>query len=97
MSNVARVDSIDSLKVTPQSVADSPVRLECELHQIVEVGGGPLGADLVIGRIVQMVIADEVLDSDGRIDAGKLDLIGRMGGDDYVHTRERFEMKRPDR
>jgi len=91
------VNAIDSLCVGPPSVADSPVRLECKLHQIVGVGEGPLSADLVIGRIVQMVIDDRVLDADGRIDPGQLDLIGRMGGDSYTHTRDRFEIKRTDR
>ena len=33
---------------------------------------------------------------DGRPDAGKLDLIGRMGGSSYTRTRERFDVERPD-
>lgn len=93
----AGLKPIPSIRVRPPSVADSPVRLECTLHQIVRVGEGPLSADLVIGRIVQMVIEDRVLDEDGRIDPVQLDLIGRMGGDTYTRTRDRFEIKRTDR
>jgi flavin reductase (DIM6/NTAB) family NADH-FMN oxidoreductase RutF len=49
----------------------------------------------VFGRIHCAHVADQVLDADGRVDAGKLDLIGRMGGDDYCTTRERFTVDRP--
>ena len=37
-----------------------------------------------------------VLDPDGKPVADKLDLIGRMGGEDYVTTRDRFTIERPD-
>jgi flavin reductase (DIM6/NTAB) family NADH-FMN oxidoreductase RutF len=84
-----------SQKVKPPGVAESPVKLECELMQIVEVGAGPLGANLVIGKIVLMHIDESVLDPAGEIDPRKLDLIGRMGGDYYTRTRDLFEIHRP--
>jgi hypothetical protein len=37
-----------------------------------------------------------VLGPDGRPDPAKLDLIGRLGGEGYVRTRERFDLRRPD-
>lgn len=82
-------------KVRPPRVKDSPVHLECIVHQILELGTGPLGSNLVIGRIVCMEMADRILDEEGLVDPEKLDLIGRMGGDAYARTRDRFEMKRP--
>jgi hypothetical protein len=39
-------------------------------------------------------LAEEVL-RDDRLDENLLDLIGRMGGKQYVRTRDRFEMERP--
>jgi hypothetical protein len=42
-------------------------------------------------------VADTVLDARGHLDAAKLDTIGRLGGEDYATTRERFSVNRPDR
>jgi len=39
-------------------------------------------------------VDDAILDN-FRIDAAKLRAIGRMGGNDYARTRDRFEMIRP--
>jgi flavin reductase (DIM6/NTAB) family NADH-FMN oxidoreductase RutF len=84
-----------SQRVRPPRVAEAHVHLECVLHQIVPVGDGPLSANVVIGRVVLIHAHDGVLDAAGRIDPGKLDTIGRMGGSLYARTRDRFEMVRP--
>jgi flavin reductase (DIM6/NTAB) family NADH-FMN oxidoreductase RutF len=91
----AHVDAVPALKVRPPRVKDSPVYMECVLHQIVTVGHGALGANVVIGRIVCMEIADRVLGADGQIDPRKLDTIGRMGGSSYTRTTDLFELPRP--
>ena len=91
----AHVAAVPALKVKPPRVKDSPVHLECVLHQIVTVGHGALGANVVIGRIVCMEIADAVLGGDGQIDPRKLDTIGRMGGMLYARTTDLFELPRP--
>lgn len=49
----------------------------------------------MIGLIVALHLADKVLGPDGQIDAAKLDTIGRMGGQTYARTRERFGLERP--
>jgi flavin reductase (DIM6/NTAB) family NADH-FMN oxidoreductase RutF len=69
--------------------------MECVLHQIVPIGDGPLSATLVIGRIVLLHLEDGVLDPQGVIDPRVVDTIGRMGGDSYCHTSERFSIRRP--
>jgi len=84
-----------STQVRPPRVAAAPVAFECTLQQIVDVGEGPLAAHVVFGRIHLVHVSDAVLGADGRIDAGKLDLIGRLGGDWYCRTTERFAIKRP--
>jgi hypothetical protein len=38
-----------------------------------------------------------VLAADGFPDAAKLDLVGRLGREDYTRTTERFTISRPDR
>ena len=83
-----------SSRVKPPGVAESPIQFECELIQIVPVGEGPLAANVIIGKILLMNISDEVLDERGKIDAQKLDLIGRMGGRSYCRTTDRFDLNR---
>ncbi len=85
-----------STQVRPPRVAEAPAAFECVLHQIVNIGEGPLAANVVFGRILAVHVRDEVLGADGKPDAAKLDLIGRMGGDDYTTTRGVFSVERPD-
>jgi flavin reductase (DIM6/NTAB) family NADH-FMN oxidoreductase RutF len=91
------IASAPSLRVRPPRVAAAPAAFECALHQIVNVGEGPLAAHIIIGRILCAHVTDGVLDARGHIDPAKLDTIGRLGGEDYATTRERFSLKRPDR
>jgi hypothetical protein len=42
-------------------------------------------------------VSDAVLGPDGKADPAKLDLVGRLGGELYTRTTERFTIKRPDR
>jgi flavin reductase (DIM6/NTAB) family NADH-FMN oxidoreductase RutF len=91
------VPTAPSHKVRPPRVATSPVSFECTLHSIVPVGEGPLAANVIFGRIHLVHVSDAVLGPDGKADPGKLDLIGRLGGELYVRTTERFAVKRPDR
>lgn len=86
---------VDSVRITPPRLKESPIQMECELIQIVHVGEGPLAANLVIGRILLMHIDDEIVDPDGQIDPAKLDAIGRLGGTSYATTRDRFDLDRP--
>jgi flavin reductase (DIM6/NTAB) family NADH-FMN oxidoreductase RutF len=86
-----------SSMVRPPRVAAAPVAFECTLHQIVNIGTGPLAANVVFGRILAAHIRDDVLGTDGFPDARKLDLVGRLGREDYSTTRDTFSLKRPDR
>ncbi|MBX6376468.1 MAG: flavin reductase family protein [Acetobacteraceae bacterium] len=77
---------------TPR-IAESPVAMECVLHQIV-----PLGPhNLILGRILAMEVRDDcVLDPEKHyIDTPKLELIGRMHGRGwYARTTDRMEIPR---
>ena len=84
-----------STRVKPPRVKDSPIHLECVVHQILNLGTGPLGANVVIGRILLIHVADSVLGPDGQIDPLKLDTIGRMGGSTYTRTTTLFDLTRP--
>jgi flavin reductase (DIM6/NTAB) family NADH-FMN oxidoreductase RutF len=87
--------AIPSQLVRPPRVAESPVQLECRLRQIVDLGTGPLAGHCCIGEVICFHVADGYLTPDGTVDAAKLDAIGRMGGELYTTTRDRFRMPRP--
>jgi flavin reductase (DIM6/NTAB) family NADH-FMN oxidoreductase RutF len=86
-----------SQKVRPPRVAASPVAFECTLDRIVHIGEGPLAANVIFGRIIAAHIRDDILGPGGFPDSAKLDLVGRLGGEDYTRTRETFSFPRPDR
>jgi flavin reductase (DIM6/NTAB) family NADH-FMN oxidoreductase RutF len=80
--------------VRPPCVLESPVNMECKVIQIVDVSKRPSGATLVIGEVVRFHF-DAAIADNFRIDPAKLRAIGRMGGTEYIYTRDRFEMIRP--
>jgi flavin reductase (DIM6/NTAB) family NADH-FMN oxidoreductase RutF len=84
-----------SVKVRPPRVAASPVHMECRVRQILPIGDGPIAANLVIGEVLLIDIADSVLDPTGRIDPRKLRTIARLGANYYCRSTDLFEMERP--
>jgi len=81
--------------VKPPRIAESPVHLECKLLQIVPVGEGPLSANLCIGHILCFHVASGYLLPDETVDISKIDLVARLGGDDYSTVRDRFALPKP--
>ncbi len=82
-----------SVRVKPPRIAESPVAMECELMQIVELGE----SGLVLGRVLAMHVRDEfVLDAAKYyIDTPGLKLLGRMHGRGwYARTSDLFDMPR---
>jgi flavin reductase (DIM6/NTAB) family NADH-FMN oxidoreductase RutF len=68
--------------------------MECKLLQIVDISAKVSGGSLVIGEVIRFHI-DTAITDNFRVDAEKLRAIGRMGGNEYTHTRGRLEMIRP--
>lgn len=91
----ASIEKASCLQVSPPRVANASAALECELVEAITLGTGPGGANLVIGRIVWLHLADRLFDQQGEFLSAQLDTIGRMGGQDYVRTRDRFTLSRP--
>ena len=92
---MADIDKLESSCVVPPRVAESEAAMECEVHQVMNLGTGPGGANLVIGRIVCIHAADHLLDDNGKFEPSRLHTIGRMDGPGYVRTRDRFSIPRP--
>jgi flavin reductase (DIM6/NTAB) family NADH-FMN oxidoreductase RutF len=92
---LAGLHTAPSTKIRTPRVAESPAAMECKLLQIVPIGTGAIAANLVIGEVVCIHVADEMLDLAGRPDPKKLKTIARLGGDYWCHTSDLFELKRP--
>lgn len=86
----ARLTPRPSVKVSPPSVAESPLQLECRLHQEIPLGN----CFLVVGEVVLVHVDDAVM-TEGRIDAVKLDTVGRLGGELYAPLGEVVKVVRP--
>ncbi len=88
--------SIPSVVVQPARVAESPISLECKLHEVVLHGSEAGAAAYIIGEVVAMHI-DESIWSGGTIDARRFGPVSRLGGPDYLDlaTLERFSLERP--
>jgi flavin reductase (DIM6/NTAB) family NADH-FMN oxidoreductase RutF len=85
-----------STTIRPPRIAESPVALECERFQTIQVSNH---RTLVMGRVLAMHIRDDAVLNQAKcyVDTRKLDLIGRMhGAGGYVTTREYFEVERID-
>ena len=85
---------IPSEVVRPPRVAESPAQMECKLLEIVFTKQAPGAGVIVLGEIVRLHIRAD-LEQNFRIDPEKLDAVGRMAGNTWVHTRERFDLIRP--
>jgi flavin reductase (DIM6/NTAB) family NADH-FMN oxidoreductase RutF len=75
-------------------VGESPFNLECRLNQILRFESPARVNHFVIGEVVCVHVQDDLW-RQGEIDLSGFEAIGRLGGDFYCRTRDRFEMKRP--
>ena len=76
-------------------VKESRVNMECRLLQTIDVSTRPGGGTLILGEVVRFHVDDAIINPLFHIDADKLRPIGRMGGNDYARTRDRFALTRP--
>ncbi len=77
---------IDSLRVSPCRVKESPVQLECKLKEIITLGDHGGAGHLIICEVVHIHLDENILDDNGRINPHKIDLVGRMGRAYYVRA-----------
>ncbi len=91
---IAGLTAIPSEVVRAPRVAESPAQFECKLLQIIFTGQGQGAGVVVLGEIVRLHVAAH-LEHNFRVDPAALDAVGRMAGNTWVHTRERFDLERP--
>jgi flavin reductase (DIM6/NTAB) family NADH-FMN oxidoreductase RutF len=103
-AGVSEVDEL-GLKLTKLKdsrlprVADCRLAMACELHEIIQMGEVPQA--LIFGRINSIYVDDAVgeTDANGRykINAHKLDPLGRLGAGEYTGFGEVMPLVSPKR
>lgn len=92
----AGLTPVPSLAVLPPRVAESPVHFECRVAHIIDLGDGEPGSgSVVIGRVLHLHVADELIYGGDKIDLRKLQPIGRLAGNSYCRVSDVFELIRP--
>lgn len=83
--------------VKPPRVAEAPVQLECIIKEVIPLGEQNGAGNLILAEIKLIHIKEEILDSEGKIDQAKIDLVARLGGDWYcrVTPESLFKVAKP--
>lgn len=74
--------AVPSQKVSAPSIAESPVHIECRIHQVVDLGDLEVlhsGVHLVVAEVVCIVLDESVATPEYRVDQAALQPVGRMG------------------
>ncbi len=91
----AGLTEVQSESVGPPRVGESPISFECKVAEIIELGHEPGGGSIVVGRVVNIHVADGVLIENDKIDLHALKPIGRLAGTGYCRVTDLFDMTRP--
>lgn len=81
-----------SVRVRAPAVLQSRVNFECRLFQSIPLPKSSY--TLIVGEVVHMRVAREVMGDNGRVDVEKLAPVGRMVGNTYCRTRDTFALDR---
>lgn len=85
----ANLTKLDSVRIKPPRIGESPVAYECKLIHTVELGPSRW---IAVGQVLIAHIADEAILDAGRfhIDSDKLDIVARIAGGRYAQLTEAF-------
>lgn len=92
--DAANIQRTPSQLVSVPSVAASKVRYECKLREVITISDEPSGGQMMLLDVVGIFLDDTVL-VNGYIDPTRLDAVGKMGGDYFSTTKDKFAIKRP--
>ncbi|MBW4966356.1 flavin reductase family protein [Pseudoalteromonas sp. CR1] len=90
----ANIQQAPSLLVSPPSVEASKVRYECTLREVITISDQASGGKMMLLDVVGICVDDAIL-VNGYIDPARLDAVGKMGGDYFSTTKDKFVLKRP--
>jgi flavin reductase (DIM6/NTAB) family NADH-FMN oxidoreductase RutF len=93
---LARLTKAQCRMIRAPRVAESPVCLECKLHQVVELPDdeGKVENYLTIGRVIGIHIDDRFINN-GRVDTAAMRPIARLGYSEYTTVETAWRMRRP--
>lgn len=92
---LANFTTVESEKISVLGVQEAKIRMECVLEHSLELGGSDSpGCDLIIGKVVQFHIENEIYEK-GRIDPKGLGAVSRLAGTNYAKIGEIFSIERP--
>ena len=88
---------IESETVKPFRVKESPVQMECEVFNVMELGETGGAGNLIMCKIKKIHINEDILDENQMINQEKIDLVSRMGGNWYCRAdaNSMFEIAKP--
>ena len=92
--DLAQVKKTSSCNVGAFSVAESPIRYECTLREIISVGDLPAGGTIVLLDVKSVYVRDDLYTDEG-INQALIDSVGKMGGDGYSPTSHYVTLNRP--
>lgn len=81
----AGLTTLPADRVAAPLIAQSPFRMECVLRDMIGLGDGGGAGQLALCTVVRIHVAEWILDGD-RIDPQRIDLMGRLGRDDYARA-----------
>lgn len=82
--------------IQPFRVAESPVQFECKVMKVEPLGKEGGAGNLIFSEVLKIHISESILDANGSIDQGKIDLVARMGGNWYSRANKgMFEVPKP--
>ncbi|MFS8602548.1 flavin reductase family protein [Priestia megaterium] len=92
---LAKLNSVNSEKVSVPGVKEAKIRMECTLEHVIALGDDESpGSDLIIGKVVQFHIKDELYEN-GRVNHEGLGAVSRLAGHNYAKIGEVFSIERP--
>ncbi len=83
-----------SALVRPPRVKESPIKMECRLVQVLELGVAPRRSSFVIGEVAFFEVDDSLLIGE-KIDVRRVHLVGRLTGSLYCSIANVYSMERP--
>ena len=81
----AGFETLASDLVKPKRVKDSPFHMECQVEQIIPLGGTKGSGNLVLCKVVRFHVSESVMEG-GKMMPDSLDLIGRNGFNYYTRA-----------
>lgn len=91
------VSLVNSTIIHTPAIAEAKVRYECVLEKHIPIEGddGNVTTDIIIGRIVQYHIANDVYMGNDKIDPKKLRAVSRLAGSNYATIGKLISIERP--